>query len=179
MAKFLHYQQCPKCLERGRDTRGDNCATYSDGGMHCFSCGFHVFPKHYIRQRNQEEKINAAVLPTDFTREVPSLALLWLLQYGLPFSYWRPFIGWSEKDSRLVFTVGQGPDFSVGRYIPRANDRPQRKWFVWGESHRHPHIIGDYSNSQQIVLVEDLISVLVSHMILYRIDVTALLSGSK
>ena len=159
MAKFLHYQQCPKCMERGRDSRGDNCATYSDGGMHCFSCGYHVFPKHYIQPTHKAEKINAAVLPTDFSREVPSHALKWLLQYGLPFSYWRPFIGWTEKDSRLVFTVGEGPMFSIGRYIPDGSDRPpQRKWYVWGESHKQAHVIGDYTTAKQVVLVEDLIS---------------------
>ena len=63
---------------------------------------------------------------------------------------------------RLVFTVGDGPSFSIGRFIPnesgRSSTKPPRKWFVWGECHRFPHVIGDYTQASQIVLVEDLIS---------------------
>lgn len=162
MGQFLNYEPCPKCQAKGNDTRGDNCAVYSDGGKHCFSCGFHVFPKYNSPRIQEKEKLNAAVLPTDFSREIPSHALKWLLQYEVPYSYWRPFIGWSEKDMRLVFTVGDGPSFSIGRYIPEEGrsfvGKPPRKWFVWGESHRFPHVIGDYTQASQIVLVEDLIS---------------------
>lgn len=158
MGKFSHYQQCPKCLESGRDSRGDNCGVYSDGSLHCFSCGFHKFPKHFVPSSNEKEKVNESVLPSDFTREVPSHALKWLLQYGLPWSYWKPFIGWTEKDMRLVFTVGTGPSFSVGRFIPGEDGRSQRKWYVWGESHRQAHVIGNPFDAKQIVLVEDLIS---------------------
>ena len=160
MAKFVHYEQCPRCLERGRDSRGDNLASYSDGSYHCFSCGFHRFPTHYT-PRIQKEEIDATRLPSDFSREVPSHATKWLLQYGLPLSYWRPFIGWSEATSRLVFTVGDGPEFSIGRFIPeegRSFEREQRKWFVWGQSHKTPHIFGSYQTASKIYLVEDLIS---------------------
>ena len=166
MSRFLYYEQCPRCLENGKDSRGDNLAVYQDGGKHCFSCHYHVFPKHYV-QPKEREQVNAAVLPTDFSRQVPSHALKWLLQYELPFSYWSPFIGWSEKDMRLVFTVGEGPDFSIGRYLPEEgrsfqhgtkDDKQPRKWFVWGNSHRKAHVLGDYSKASKIVLVEDIIS---------------------
>lgn len=163
MSRFEYYQQCPRCLERGRDSRGDNLAVYSDGGKHCFSCNLHVFPKHY-KPVKEKEILNAKVLPADFSREVPSHALQWLLQYNLPFSYWNPFIGWSERDERLVFTVGTGPEFSIGRFLhpphtPYKDGAKQpRKWWVWGNSHRTPHIIGDTSKASQIVLVEDIIS---------------------
>lgn len=160
MARFLHYEPCPRCQHSGKDTRGDNLATYEDGGKHCFSCSYHVFPKHYIQPR-KEEKIDATVLPIDFSREVPSHALKWLLQYGLPYSYWKPHIGWSEKDLRLVFPVGEGPEFSIGRYIQRVDHeqgKPPRKWYVWGNSHKTAHIFGNYTEAKQIVLVEDLIS---------------------
>ena len=159
MGKFLHYEQCPRCMERGRDSRGDNFAVYSDSSGHCFSCSYHRFPKHHT-PRMEKEQVNAAVLPIDFSREIPSHALQWLLQYELPYSYWSPFIGWSEEYSRLVFTVGTGPEFSIGRYIETSeHDRPApRKWFSWGDCHKAPHILGDYLQSGKIVLVEDLIS---------------------
>lgn len=162
MARFIHYEPCPKCVEKGRDGRGDNLARYDDGGAHCFSCGYHIFPKHYIPHSKERERVNEQVLPADFTREVPQFALQWLLQWGLPLSYWKPFIGWSEKHSRLVFTVGDGPSFSQGRYIPSplavAPDRQHRKWRVWGECHKAPHILGNYQEAERVVLVEDIIS---------------------
>ena len=37
MGKFLGYEACPKCRDRGADRRGDNLAIYSDGGRHCFA----------------------------------------------------------------------------------------------------------------------------------------------
>ena len=160
MARHLYYTECPRCVSNGKDRRGDNLSIYSDGSKHCWSCSYHVFPKHYIQPR-KEEKINATVLPIDFSREVPSHALKWLLQYGLPYSYWKPHIGWSEKDLRLVFPVGEGPEFSIGRYIQRVDHeqgKPPRKWYVWGNSHKTAHIFGNYTEAKQIVLVEDLIS---------------------
>lgn len=174
-SRHLRYEGCPKCISNGRDTRNDNMSVFEDGSKHCWSCGYHQFPKHYV-PRVQKEEVNAAVLPTDFSRGIPQHALQWLLQWGLPNSYWKPFIGWSEKHSRLVFTVGDGPAFSQGRYIPRELALPTgreagtspakdiRKWRVWGECHKAPHILGDYQkaegyvNDTPIILVEDIIS---------------------
>lgn len=158
MARFEHYEPCPRCRKLGKDTRGDNLAVYSDGGKHCFSCGFHVFPRYYTGERQREERVNAAVLPSDFSREVPSHALKWLLQYHLPYTYWAPFIGWSEKDSRLIITVGD--NFAQGRFIKDDHwSGPEpRKWFSYGDAHKHAHIIGDYSKASKIVLVEDIVS---------------------
>lgn len=42
MALFKFKSQCPKCVEKGGDKSRDNLANYSDGGKHCFSCGYHV-----------------------------------------------------------------------------------------------------------------------------------------
>ena len=42
MALFKFKSQCPKCVEKGGDKSKDNLANYSDGGKHCFSCGYHV-----------------------------------------------------------------------------------------------------------------------------------------
>lgn len=33
---------CPKCRKNGGDTSGDNLVNYSDGGSHCFACGYSV-----------------------------------------------------------------------------------------------------------------------------------------
>lgn len=165
MSKFLSYEQCPKCLEKGRDNRGDNLGVYSDGSAHCWACGHHVFPKHYIKQEKKELDVPKGVLPPDFTREVPARGWQWLLQYGLPYSYWKPFVGWSEKYSRLVITVGEPCEFSIGRWIgednlalPAGNHASRRKWWAWGNCHKTAHVFGTYSESKEVVLVEDVIS---------------------
>jgi hypothetical protein len=174
VSKFSHYEQCPRCLEKGKDSRGDNLGVYGDGSKHCYACGYHIFPKHHIPKEVNEHE-NKAVLPADFTREVPGEAWKWLLQWGLSFRYWKEQgVGWSEKDRRLVFTVGS--EFSIGRFIPRPGEplaipkqdeqrqlnvidrRAPRKWFVWGDCHKIPHVYGDYQTSERVVLVEDIIS---------------------
>ena len=33
---------CPQCRKNGGDTAGDNLVNYSDGGSHCFACGYNV-----------------------------------------------------------------------------------------------------------------------------------------
>ena len=169
MARFSHYEACRRCTEQGRDSRGDNLGVWVDGGAHCFSCGWHRFPKHYSSP-SVEVGLNGSksVLPAGFTREVPAIAWKWLLQYGLPFTYWQPFVGYSPEDSRLVFTVGQPTKFSIGRLIDTGTSvasghAKPRKWYVWGDSHKHCERIGegrssDKSGRSSVVLVEDIVS---------------------
>lgn len=124
-------------------------------------------------KRNEKVNVdeNKAVLPADFTREVPAAGWKWLLQYGLPYSYWKPFVGYSPKDERLVLTFGSPTRFSIGRYVGtdqgekgtagRWIRRPPRKWFFWGDGHGYVEVLdaqkkGD--SSEAVVLVEDLIS---------------------
>lgn len=194
MGRIVAYEACPRCRENYRDTRGDNLAVYEDGGKHCFACKYHEFPKHYI-PRKEVDSVPKSLRPADYTREVPASALKWLLQYGLPWSYWKDSLGYSPKEERLVFSVGQPLAFSIGRYVGNeataanrstplqsagrvivhgiktdksSNDnqgdpsrtreesgKPVRKWFVWGDCHKHCHVVGSGGN---VVLVEDLIS---------------------
>ena len=56
MALFKFKSQCPKCVEKGGDRSKDNLANYSDGGKHCFSCGYHVHgDEAYIP--NEEDEV--------------------------------------------------------------------------------------------------------------------------
>jgi Zn ribbon nucleic-acid-binding protein len=191
VSQFSHYEACPKCRERGHDSRGDNLAVYRDGSVHCFACGYHKYSiLNYWKNRHvKEDHVPKSVRPADWTREVPSRAWEWLLQYGLPWSYWNPHCGYSPDHERLVFTVGSPAAFSIGRYIgpaqgggaagvpvgirPEARhldhvqgdrqpavgarDRPNKKWFVWGDSHKHAEVIGR-GRSGYVVLVEDVVS---------------------
>lgn len=55
MALFKFKSQCPKCVEKGGDSSRDNLANYSDGGKHCFSCGYHVHgDENYIPDEEEE-----------------------------------------------------------------------------------------------------------------------------
>lgn len=161
MSKIVSYEACPKCRRNGRDGRGDNLARYADGGAHCFSCKHHEWPKHYIPKK-VEDNVPKGLLPSDFSREVPARAWEWLLSYGLPLSHWKPHCGYSEKDHRLVFTVGTPMQFSIGRFVGASspNEQPPRKWFVWGDCHKHAELVqpSRETRNSSVVLVEDLIS---------------------
>ena len=160
MSKFLGYEACPKCQERGADRSGDNAGVYSDGSKHCFACGWHSFPKHYNRFVNDQEisTEEKAKLPNDFTWHVPARAWQWLLQYGLPVSYWRPHCGYSEAEERLIIRVGEPLAFSLGRdvAVPTERAKPRRKWYAYGDCHKQSHFYGTPGN--KVVLVEDVIS---------------------
>jgi len=155
MSRVTHYEACPKCREMGKDSKGDNLAIYMDGSSHCFSCGYHPFSGYIPAPRIKEYHGPKNLLPSDFQREVPAIAWKWLLQYGLPYSYWSPFTGYSAKEERLVFKVGEPLQFSIGRYF---GSEKKRKWYVWGNPHSHAEIIDTRGNSEVTALVEDLIS---------------------
>lgn len=164
MSRVVRYEACPRCRSNGRDNRGDNLVRYADGGGHCFSCWYHerggigaIF--------HGEKPVNArkGLLPFDFTREVPATALKWLLQYGLPYSYWQDQIGYSPSEERLIFLVGNPTQFSIGRLIgepKEGNHAKRRKWYVWGDSHKHTEVVTGNDNSERtrVCLVEDLVS---------------------
>lgn len=168
MGRFVGYEPCPKCTRMGRDSRGDNLGRYADGGGHCFSCQYHEFPKHYV-PRIEKPNVKTHLLPVDFTREVPARALTWLLQYGLPWSYWEPITGYSPKEERLVFLVGPSSDspgapvvFSIGRWVGTPSEEASpRKWHVWGDSHKHAEVLRAPQGSGDggmVCLVEDIVS---------------------
>lgn len=159
MARFSGYTPCPKCRERGADRSGDNLANWMDGSAHCFSCGYHVPPPFQLTFINKEEDKDdkeKAVLPRDFQRShIPAAAIKWIIQYGLPWSYWKAHCGYSEEEGRLVITVGDPIKFSQGRLIDQSLGK--RKWKFYGDGHNYVEVIGA-TLSGEVVLVEDLIS---------------------
>jgi hypothetical protein len=119
MSSFAKYEPCPRCREQGRDRRGDNLGRYRDGSGHCFSCGYHERPSatELWKVKDDEPKKSTGPFPRDFTRDVPAMAWKWLLQYGLPYSYWKPYTGYSPAEERLVITHGNPVETSVGRLL--------------------------------------------------------------
>lgn len=47
MTVVIRKEQCPECAENGRDNSRDNLVVYSDGGVHCYSCGYHKASLEY------------------------------------------------------------------------------------------------------------------------------------
>lgn len=144
-------------MDNGKDSRGDNLIVWDNGHGHCMACGYHRFPKHFIPTTKETNNVPKSLRPSDFTREVPRDGWEWLLQFGLPYSYWKEYTGYSEeKGRRLVFPVGNPIQFSIGRALDTPN-KLMRKWYVWGDCHRHCEVLG-HGRGSAIVLVEDLIS---------------------
>lgn len=158
---FLRYEACPKCVDRGKDSRGDNLGIYSDGSKHCYACGYHVFPDSGDRWKAKQDdhkiiNVVKGLLPGDYIKEVPNHAWEWLLKFGISADYWRDKIGYSEIRERLIFRVGDPLRFSIGRYTPKGNaDSLVRKWHIFGDCHQAAVPVG---NGSILVLVEDIIS---------------------
>lgn len=93
------------------------------------------------------------MLPFDFQREVPASYLKWLLQYGLSYTYWKPFTGYSETENRLIITYGEPVQFAQGRALSVGDS----KWRNYGPKHHYVETLGG-GLSGEVVLVEDLIS---------------------
>jgi hypothetical protein len=106
---------------------------------------------------NDKEK---DILPRDFTREVPAEGWKWLLQYGLPHSYWKTYCGYSPSEDRLIITHGNPIRFSIGRLLKQQRPSQSvggRKWKLYGDGHAWCKTIGEQL-SGPIVLVEDVVS---------------------
>lgn len=159
MAHFLRHTNCPECGSR------DNLALYSDGGGHCFGCGYHIRPTaegiwkdRTVVKEQQEEGIRP--LPIDFGQDFSEEVLTWCKQYGIlvPELLYRN-VGYSASMNQLIFTwkekdrivLWQARNFYKGR----------KKYFTGGEK---DDVLPIYPAKRDVdamgtmVLVEDAIS---------------------
>lgn len=155
MARCVSHEQCPRCASRGADKHGDNLGVYADGSGYCFSCGYYRPSTYRLKVLTKEKPSDTekTVLPSDFQREVPTEYWKWLLQYGLSYEYWRKITGFTEKEKRLVFQIGDPTRFSIGRSL----DLAKGKWKIYGDKSSYVEVIGEQI-SGEVVLVEDIIS---------------------
>lgn len=142
-------------MERGKDRSQDNLAIYIDGSKHCFSCGWHIGPnfKHHFDSKKETNVHEKIVLPSDWSRDIPVDHWKWLLQYGLPMSYWKAYCGFTEKENRLIITHGNPVYVSVGRSL----DLGASKWKIYGDKTSRVETLSRQL-SKEVVLVEDLVS---------------------
>lgn len=163
-AYVIRHEQCPECARLGRDRTKDNLAIYSDGHVHCFSCGYHTFPDAIAQYKNKKAPAlvsqHKVFLPEDIEFSYPDNALKWMEQYGFNRnSLIKHNIGWSPSTSLLVFPYYfDGILFAwQGRYF--GNNPKHPKWLTYGKIHDYSYVLSP-KTSKSIIIVEDIVSAL-------------------
>lgn len=164
MAHHVRNEACPACRALGKDIHGDNLGVFSDGGQHCWSCGWHRNGdslqefKAQVSSRDGEFT-KSVVLPRDVDFQLPSQARDYLRQYSLtPRQIHDNRIMWSEYWSRLIFPYFDDTGLLAwqGRYL--GDEQGKAKWFSQGDLKNILHILHSTTKSDKLVLVEDVIS---------------------
>lgn len=159
MSKVIGKQACPICQKNGNDTRGDNLIRYSDGGYHCFACGYHKSPSGYSRILADNSQSSKEIsLPSDVEFLINNKGLQWLEQYNLTekeisdnlimWSCFRQMLIFPYFDSNKKLLAWQGRCFA-----PDAKS----KWFSQGPLADVDVVIGD-GRSHTVIFVEDIVS---------------------
>lgn len=155
-AKVVRKEQCPQCAKHGRDRHRDNLAIYSDGGMHCFSCGYHRSTNTIIRTKPVIKPVEFNI-PVDATTALPAKALDWLNSYHMTLNdLIRNKILWSDSMQWLIFPIeinGQ----SIGFQARNFNTSKPYKWYTKFPKNDHIKVFGE-QHTNCIVIVEDIIS---------------------
>jgi twinkle protein len=72
-SELLHKEQCPRCREAGKDTKGNNLGVYEDGSCYCFSCKYYhrSYLKHLTLsntlESNYSHRLTFSTLPEEET----------------------------------------------------------------------------------------------------------------
>ena len=61
MGRITKKTQCPSCVKRGRDRRGDNLCVYEDGSTYCFSCSYSDRGDKVVSNQTKTEDISKYV----------------------------------------------------------------------------------------------------------------------
>ena len=164
MVSIVSKDRCPKCAELGKDTKGDNLVSYSDGHSYCYGCGYTLSSStrklsNFINNNSQPPPVKHKVfLPSDCTFEYPISALEWVGQYEVKTGYLlRNRVMWSPSKERLIFPIiGGEEDYLayVGRNFNLSDGKP--KWVGYGDLKNTYHLIGESKGT--LVLCEDIIS---------------------
>ena len=115
MALFRYKQQCPKCVEKGGDKSRDNLANYSDGGKHCFSCGYHVHgDENYIPSEEEEVLENIKELSEDSKERIKQGTTHKLT--------WRGIRPETNKFFGVVYECSQETGAPIKQFVPTTID---------------------------------------------------------
>ena len=115
MALFKFKSQCPKCVEKGGDKSKDNLANYSDGGKHCFSCGYHVRgDEAYIPSEDEEVLENIKELSEDSKKRIKD---------GTTHKVtWRGIRPETNKFFGVVYECSQETGLPIKQFVPTTID---------------------------------------------------------
>jgi len=115
MALFKFKSQCPKCVEKGGDKSKDNLANYSDGGKHCFSCGYHVHgDENYVP--NEEEEV------LDDIKEMSNESKERIKQGTTHKLTWRGIRPETNKFFGVVYECSQETGLPIKQFVPTTID---------------------------------------------------------
>ena len=164
MSQVVKKERCPECAKLGKDTKGDNLATYSDGHSYCFGCGYTLNSSasklsNYVNNIPQPAPVAHKVfLPIDCVFEYPSEVMNWVGQYHLSHrTLLQHRVMWSPSKERLIFPVIGGENNFLayaGRNFNLSDGKP--KWVAYGDLKNTYHFIGEDRGT--LVLCEDIVS---------------------
>lgn len=115
MALFNFKSQCPKCVEKGGDKSKDNLANYSDGGKHCFSCGYHVHgDEAYIPNEEDEVLDDIKEMSEDSKKRIKD---------GTTHKVtWRGIKPETNKFFGVVYECSQETGLPIKQFVPTTID---------------------------------------------------------
>lgn len=61
MDEIVDHSRCPECAKKGKDTKGDNLATFENGNKYCIVCGYKEYGGTLTKKR-QEVKVGKPLL---------------------------------------------------------------------------------------------------------------------
>ena len=115
MALFKFKSQCPKCVEKGGDKSKDNLANYSDGGKHCFSCGYHVHGDESYIPSEEDEVL-------DDIKEMSSESKERIKQGTTHKLTWRGIKPETNKFFGVVYECSQETGLPIKQFVPTTID---------------------------------------------------------
>jgi len=115
MALFNFKSQCPKCVEKGGDKSKDNLANYSDGGKHCFSCGYHVHGDENYTPSEEEEVL-------DDIKEMSNESKERIKQGTTHKLTWRGIRPETNKFFGVVYECSQETGLPIKQFVPTTID---------------------------------------------------------
>lgn len=134
MALFNFKSQCPKCVEKGGDKSRDNLANYSDGGKHCFSCGYHVHgDENYVPNEEEEEML-------DDIREMSEDSKKRIKEGTTHKLTWRGIRPETNKFFGVVYECSQETGAPIKQFVPTTIDNAHvgYKTRVFPKDFSHP-----------------------------------------
>lgn len=157
-SRVVGKQQCPACASAGNDRSRDNLILYSDGGNHCFSCGYHNGGTKQItiaKSSTLPSTIDYNI-PVDAETALPAIAIQWLNKYHFKLAdIIQNRILWSNNMQWLIFPIATATNQIVGFQARNFDTSKPYKWFT--RFNKSLYVI-THGAHPTIVLVEDVVS---------------------